>query len=189
MPPAISEAGKTYGRLTVIERAESNRYGGVRWLCRCDCGNDAIVLGDLLRRGTTQSCGCLRSESIAKATEAWKLPTGEGAFNWVYADFKRRAKLRGHEWGLTREQVREIISQPCAYCGAAHSNHFGDKHGFNGGLRYNGIDRVDNSKGYIPGNVAACCRACNIAKNDRSVAEFKEWARRLFHHMALEGNE
>ena len=41
------------------------RYAGIRnrnrsWECLCDCGNNTIVLGTNLRRGTTQSCGCLR---------------------------------------------------------------------------------------------------------------------------------
>lgn len=32
------------------------------WLCRCECGNERIVLGKCLRNGHTQSCGCLTRE-------------------------------------------------------------------------------------------------------------------------------
>lgn len=180
----IDEAGKRYGRLTVIERATEPAGNGARWLCACDCGKQTVVLGSLLRRGTTQSCGCLRSDSIVRATAACRLPKGEAALNWIFNDAQRRAKRYGVEWGLDREQFREIISQPCAYCGIESSNDFGDKHGFNGGIKYNGIDRVDNARGYVLGNVAACCRSCNIAKNDRTVEEFRQWAQRLHEHWA-----
>ena len=32
------------------------------WLCRCECGNERIVLGKCLRNGHTQSCGCLNRD-------------------------------------------------------------------------------------------------------------------------------
>lgn len=53
--------GETFGRLTVLSRAESQ---GMRtfWNCRCDCGNVLSVSGNLLKRGHTKSCGCLASE-------------------------------------------------------------------------------------------------------------------------------
>lgn len=62
MPTAIDETGNRYGRLTVTNRAGSNPQG-VLWLCRCDCGRDTKVRGVDLRRGRTQSCGCLLDES------------------------------------------------------------------------------------------------------------------------------
>ena len=184
MPPVIDETGKKYGKLTIIRRNGSTVGGGVKWLCVCECGNETTVLGDLLRRGTTKSCGCLRSESIARATEAWKLPRGDGAFNWVYDDFRRRARRYGCEWNLTKEQVREIIGQPCVYCGSPFSNNFGEKHGFNGGIKYNGLDRIDNDKGYTIDNVVPCCRSCNVAKNNRTLEEFKKWVGDVYHRWA-----
>jgi hypothetical protein len=50
--------GRRFGRLTVIKEAGRNQRGQVRWLCRCDCGNEKIVLADNLRSGSTKSCGC-----------------------------------------------------------------------------------------------------------------------------------
>lgn len=62
MPPLIDMTGKKYGRLTVIRRATEVQKKCVLWLCRCDCGKISIVLGTNLRKGTTQSCGCLQRE-------------------------------------------------------------------------------------------------------------------------------
>lgn len=56
------EVGNRYGRLTVIRYAGHDQHNGPKWLCRCDCGRDAVVLGTLLRSGQTISCGCYRRE-------------------------------------------------------------------------------------------------------------------------------
>lgn len=184
MPKVINETGNRYGRLTVIKKNGSTKRGAIKWLCLCDCGNEITVIGNLLRRGSTKSCGCLRQESIAIATEAWRLPKGEAALNWIFDDLKRRAQKRNYVWDLTKEQVKEIILKPCFYCGVKYSNNFGDKHGFNGGIKYNGLDRIDNSKGYTLENVVPCCKACNISKNDRAIDDFRNWVSDVYHHWA-----
>lgn len=59
----IDETGNRYGRLTVVCRAGSNKKGIAKWLCKCDCGGETIVLGSKLRRGETKSCGCFEQET------------------------------------------------------------------------------------------------------------------------------
>ena len=53
---------RRFGRLVVIDRAENDKFGHRQWICKCDCGNIKIVKADSLKRGLTQSCGCLHSE-------------------------------------------------------------------------------------------------------------------------------
>lgn len=62
-----NELGNKYGRLTVIDRAENTTDGKARWLCQCECGNQCIVIGKLLRSGHTKSCGCLQKERTAQS--------------------------------------------------------------------------------------------------------------------------
>lgn len=64
MPKAVDIAGVTFGRLTAV------RYSGMRnrhcfrlWLCRCECGKEALVPVASLTRGHTKSCGCLQADS------------------------------------------------------------------------------------------------------------------------------
>ena len=57
--------GQKFGRLTVIKELESNTSQRL-WLCKCDCGNEVKVHSYTLTSGHTQSCGCLRSESVSK---------------------------------------------------------------------------------------------------------------------------
>lgn len=61
--PMIS---KRFGRLVVLERIEEKQGKTWKYLCKCDCGNEIIVLGDSLRSGGTKSCGCYHNELLAK---------------------------------------------------------------------------------------------------------------------------
>lgn len=70
MGAPIDMTGQKHGRLTVIEMAGRNKHNQRLWRCVCDCGNDAEVLGFLLRRGQTQSCGCLHRETTANINKS-----------------------------------------------------------------------------------------------------------------------
>lgn len=60
-----SMIGKKFGRLTVLKYAGDEYIGldnNSKYICKCDCGNIAIVGQNKLKSGHTQSCGCLRKE-------------------------------------------------------------------------------------------------------------------------------
>ena len=65
----IDLTGKRFGRLTVI-RYDHSEHDGAHWLCKCDCGTEKVIAGYLLRRGSTKSCGCLRSDASREARKA-----------------------------------------------------------------------------------------------------------------------
>lgn len=61
----INEQGNKYGRLLVISRADPYKKGDrclAQWNCICDCGIQCIALGNELRSGHKQSCGCLKRQ-------------------------------------------------------------------------------------------------------------------------------
>jgi len=53
---------------------------------------------------------------------------------------------------LTKEQFESIIKQPCYYCGIMQDKGF------------NGVDRMDSTKGYEIDNCVSCCTDCNMMK-------------------------
>ena len=63
------EAGQRFGRLTVIEHAD----GQDLWRCKCDCGNETIAKGTLLKNQHKRSCGCLLKEHIERQKKTWKI--------------------------------------------------------------------------------------------------------------------
>lgn len=50
--------GREFGRLTVIQRAGSNKNGRATWLCICECSEITVKTGKLLLNGHCRSCGC-----------------------------------------------------------------------------------------------------------------------------------
>lgn len=66
MSKFIDLTGQKFERLTVIKWIRKNKQSRYKWLCRCDCGQEVVVLGYNLRNGHTKSCGCLNKEKITK---------------------------------------------------------------------------------------------------------------------------
>jgi len=66
----IDLTGKKFGRLTPIKCCGKNSHGQYLWLCRCDCGNEKVILGYCLQNGNTKSCGCFNIEQKTSWTKA-----------------------------------------------------------------------------------------------------------------------
>jgi len=172
---APDETGNKYGSLIVLSRG-MNRGSGAAWICRCKCGTKIIVPASRLRHGGTNSCGCLQ-----------RLPKGQAAFNTMLRNVKNAAKARGYEWSLSNDFVRELNSQLCYYCGIAPKQRIAKirTRKCNGDYIYNGIDRLNNTKGYTPDNVVPCCGTCNVAKHTMSESEFLDWIHRVYSYRMI----
>ena len=178
-PRFIDRTGQQFGKLTVIRLAERKAEGrgdGSSWLCKCDCGNEAIVRTTNLATGHTKSCGCLSKRRPRRGY----LP-GQAAFNKVLRSYRKNAQTRGLPWELTEEDFRRLTSQDCHYCGAPPSM-IGKVLSQSGECVYNGLDRIDNALGYTLQNVVSACKICNHAKKDMSYDEFTAWITRLIEY-------
>lgn len=166
--------GDTYGRLTAINFDHMGEHNRSYFLFKCQCGKEKVILGSGVKSGNTRSCGCLSREVKAKRKSEFHTETTA-----IILGYKRHANRRGFAWNLSRNEVEEIISSDCFYCGAKPNNHKTTKNTLAGGLYYSGIDRIDSSSGYSVGNVVSCCKICNYAKSNMTLKEFHEWALRL----------
>lgn len=73
-----SLVGQTFGRLTVVGRAQRRPHRGRFWVCICECGVEShIVREDHLISGGTKSCGCLRRATL-REFRAWQMRGGPG---------------------------------------------------------------------------------------------------------------
>jgi hypothetical protein len=107
-----------------------------------------------------------------------KTRNGEAAFYMLLYHYKFRAKKKGLEFSLTDSEFKTLTSALCYYCGSEPAQ-IQRKHATTSPYVYNGIDRVDNAKGYVTDNVRTCCGPCNWAKHQQSEAEFLAWIQRL----------
>jgi hypothetical protein len=72
-----------------------------------------------------------------------------------YIEYKNRASKKNLNFGLSRDEYLCLITQDCYLCGKnSNSQHL------------NGIDRIDNNKGYSLDNVKSCCANCNYMKKN-----------------------
>lgn len=175
--------GNRYGKLVVMGRAEDGKRGSICWKCKCDCGNEIIVNTHSLRTGNTKSCGCYHLEIIRK-------PFGEAYFNRIMKEYKRGAKERNKEFSLSEDEFKELILADCFYCGTKPSQQYKNTRSdgslkCNGIILYNGIDRIDSSKGYFKDNVVTCCKQCNYAKHNYTQEEFELWVKTVYEHLRL----
>jgi len=51
---------------------------------------------------------------------------------------------------------------------------------------YNGIDRLDNDLGYVPGNVVSACGRCNKAKLTMPVGDVLAWVKAVYENLGLD---
>ena len=184
--------GQSFGRLTVVERAGSRPYpGGARWRCRCSCGEEAVVDAVNLRNGTA-SCGCLKVEQNRRQ---WRKEMGRSGQSYLYASYRNSARSRGLLFELSREEFMAMAQLPCRYCGVLPArvvyNHLGieqDPESIrHSSFMCNGIDRVDNERGYVTDNTVPCCETCNRAKRTMTAEQFLAWARRVVAHNSSMG--
>jgi hypothetical protein len=82
-----------------------------------------------------------------------------------FCAYGNNAEQRGLVFALTFEQFEVFWQKPCTYCHAQ--------------VALIGLDRVDNEKGYVPGNVVSCCAVCNYMKRGLTHEAFVAQCRRI----------
>lgn len=90
-------------------------------------------------------------------------------FMTQYYYTKSSANVRNLDFKLTKEEVKILHKQKCVYCNRNPNQ--GNKY------KFNGIDRLDNNKGYIKINCVTCCRKCNRSKNSISYKIAKKFVK------------
>ena len=177
--------GRRFGKLVVIKRDDNKNLPSSKsvtmWECKCDCGNVITVCSHHLISGNTKSCGCLRG-GVHKQN-------GEAALNGLYSRYKNGAIKRSLNFSINKEFFISIINKNCFYCNKVPSQTYKNIHGDKYGHQiYNGIDRIDSSKGYTKDNVVPCCGTCNIMKMALSQQEFLEHIERIHNYQKEKNN-
>ena len=158
-----SYVGKRFGRLVVLAETRGVKGEYQRQChCLCDCGEKTTVLRPNLDTGATTSCGCYKVESQS-------LQPGLAARNQVIGQYKFSARRRNLAYAISNDEMDIFLLNRCHYCNAPPSR---TKSTPAGSFIYNGIDRVDNDRGYVMGNVVTCCADCNYAKRLLSYDDF-----------------
>lgn len=173
--------GQKYNRLTAIEFSYIKNKKTF-WKCICDCGNEIIISLGELRSGNTKSCGCLRIE-LDKIPKYF-LPNGEASFNQLYNNYQKRAQKSNFIFTLNKQQFKLLTSSNCKYCDSEPKQKLGLNR-IHGHYIYNGIDRIENNKGYTIENSVSCCKICNFMKHILTEEEFFEHIKKIIIHSGI----
>lgn len=129
------------------------------WKCICDCGTIKLNrTADLIGKHTTMCLKC----SCKINTQGNILPNNGGVWNKIFVTLRRSASSRNLDLTLSEEEIKELSLKNCYYCDSPPSNTVKTERG--DVLNYNGLDRVNNEKGYTIDNVVSCCSMCNRMK-------------------------
>lgn len=138
-----------YGMLTVSEFLQRNKFGDAIYSCVCDCGTKVNVLAGNLKKGNSTSCGCKRKKSCSDRMSKLNFKHGE-----------TNTKLWKTWKGVVERTTIKNSSHYPRYGGSGigidpswleyenFAKHLGQPPSKN-----HSIDRIDNTKGYYPGNV------------------------------------
>ena len=166
--------------LSKVTKRDKTRSVYWRVYCKVCKETSEIATANLVRRKQMKSCGCLRGS---------KYKPGEAGKKNLLKSYKDGARRRNLEFSLTQEQFYTLTAQPCHYCGAEHSittyktGLATERAREYSAFQSNGIDRVDNSKGYTLENSVPCCKMCNTAKHHHTLEEFTNWITRAHAHL------
>lgn len=167
---------------TFIDESHSNPLTGRRYIkAKCKCGREKVICINNVRCGNSLCCGKLPcGKKVIKEKDT------EVGYKGILYVYKKHAKERGFSFDLNYDYFKKLTQDNCHYCGIEPIQIYQLKDPKTGKIRsgipinYNGIDRVDSTKGYYKDNVVTCCKICNRAKSNLSIADFKKWINKVY---------
>lgn len=188
---------KVFGKWKVLYRTLNDNSGKAMWVCECSCEKHTIkpVSARTLKNNTSTNCGCERVKTLSNRADNkihirnekgdiiskkcfrchqwlpldnfWKNRTQKDGYSGEckecqntakenrYNFYKKGAKKRNIDFNLTKDEFYNLTSKKCYYCNEIKE--------------YNGIDRIDSSRGYTLKNCVPCCEYCNKMKLDYTI--------------------
>lgn len=160
-------SGQRFGRLVAQELAGKNADRAYTWHCLCDCGEKTVAPGSGLRRGSSQSCGCLQRDKARVS----------GAMSKRHAMYGTRTYI---VWAGMLQRCNNPIAPGYRRYGQRGISVCAEWHDFAAFLRDMGerpagtsIDRINNDGNYEPGN----CRWATRKQQARNTS-----ANRVLHY-------
>jgi hypothetical protein len=168
--------GTKIGKLTIVDYDSNKCY----YYFKCDC-NECFV-------GTTQTIKAKQSLLQKYKTAGCKLCmnvvrrqhlSDAELFLPIYKQYKRGStkRFKDRVFKLTLEECISMFKSKCFYCLVDPSNSIKVGQRI---INYQGIDRLEQDKGYTTDNVVPCCKTCNYSKNTLDYKNFIEHITKIY---------
>lgn len=153
--------GYEYNGCVVLSRAGSNKRGLAMWKVKCHCGNDFVTLGNSIRFGKANSCGCSHKKAAKHMGLKNKIhgETCSRLYN-IWKSMKYRCNKKDHKsyeyyGGRGIEVCKEWLKSYEIF------KEWAIKNGYNETLT---LDRIDVNGNYEPNN----CRWATFKEQGRN---------------------
>lgn len=165
---------KKFGKLTPLYKISKTLDYKEYWLFLCECGNKKSIRTDHVTSNRITSCGCRRREGAEKHP-SWKGHKGLSGTLW--ATLLARAKKKQLKVSITKKYIWKLFLKQNGKCAlsavdiclpSSRSRKWTAS-----------IDRINNSKGYIYGNVQWVHKDVNIMKNCFTQRYFLKLCRKI----------
>ena len=176
-----------FNKLLVIKPTRINPSNrGQMWLCKCECGKLTEVHGAKLRNGHTKSCGCIKKPPyrFGKTHPQW---AGYGDLSLsIFNRMKANAKMRGMCFNVSIKYLWKLFQKQKGICTLS-----GRKIAlpiFSRRLRGQdnddlaSLDRIDNNKGYVVGNLQWICKRINYMKHTTNEDKFLQYIQDIYNY-------
>jgi hypothetical protein len=160
MPTIPDKTGLRFGRWVVQRRAGSVGRRAA-WLCLCDCGTERVLNSQILSEGASLSCGCLQKERVSAAAKTHGESRSRLYKQWTSMK-QRCGNPKDRQYALYGGRGITVCAEWMASF-EAFSAHVGHK------PVGTSLDRIDNSKGYEPGNVRWATGSEQLANTRRAI--------------------
>lgn len=180
-------AGKTINDCTPLHPTADRdpSCGYVVWAVRCNLCNEAF----------TRPASAFARKTLSHSCRQWWVkyrahthrgrppaPNNQSHINAIFGHYRTSARARGIPFRLSKDDIRQLVAQPCTYCGEPPTLR-GTHYNLNGQFAWTGIDRFDAEGDYAPDNCRPCCTRCNLAKGAMRGADFLAWVAKVYHHL------
>jgi hypothetical protein len=174
--------GQRFTRWLVIDRAYTPSTKGSMWNCECDCGTLRVVSLSNLRGNLSKSCGCLHRERLGNRRRTHGMSQGKSPEYAVWQNIKTRCTNKKRR-EYKNYGGRGIVMSPRWI--TSFENFLADV-GKRPSPKHT-IDRIDNDRGYEPGNVRWATRTeqnqnkrnSRLVTHDGVTKTVAAWARDL----------
>lgn len=160
----IDLTGEKFGRLNVLSLWGKNNFGNLAFYCECECGGTKIADSNNLRRGLTNSCGCLQKEKTSQAKTKHGLKRSPEYMAWKCMTYRCSGKCKGELRANYYDRGIRVCDEWLGEGGAMNFVEYigkrpSDQHS---------LDRINVNKGYQPGNVRWATKSEQV-KNRRKI--------------------
>ena len=165
--------GDLFGRWSIIN-TDIIMDREAKVLCKCECGTECIVSCYTLIKGTSTQCTICGNSLKGDNNPAWLGYKNIPHRN--YGRIKRNAESRDIEFDLDIEFINDLlVSQDfkCALSGVSIDIL---------NTETASLDRIDNTKGYIIGNIQWVHKHINFMKRNHTQDYFIELCGNVYKH-------